>query len=165
MREIGDRWQRREIRIIHEHLATEVTRSYLSRALESVHLPESAPTVLVATVPQQVHDIGALAAAVVSVSAGWHAVYIGSNTPVEEIASAAGAVNARLVLLSFTYPSDADRHGADLAALRDYLPRHIGIIVGGTSTEALDADAVPDGVAVVSDFSALREALRAPGHA
>jgi methylmalonyl-CoA mutase cobalamin-binding subunit len=123
-------------------------------------LPDSAPLAVAGTLSQQHHDLGALAAAVVTASAGWHAVFIGANTPAEEMAAAALSLKARAVLLSFTYPGAVERMRADLAELRRSLPAEVDIFIGGEAADELEPGLPPAGVTVIRDFPDLRESLR-----
>ena len=161
MRAVGDAWQQGGLRVVHEHLTTTVVRSWLTRILEAAVLPESAPAAVAGTLPEQRHDLGALAAAVAAAASGWHAVYIGADTPPEEMAAAAASLGARAVLLSFSYPGDQQRVLADLTALKSYLPNKVEIFIGGEGAQDLVDGPLPEGVTVISDFAALRQALRA----
>jgi DNA-binding transcriptional MerR regulator/methylmalonyl-CoA mutase cobalamin-binding subunit len=159
MTRIGDLWQRGILRVVQEHLATAVVGSYLSQQLESINLPDSAPIALVATAAEQHHDLGARIAAVVAASAGWHAIFAGSNIPVEEIANAANSLKADIVLLGYTYPRDSRRLIADLVDLRSYVSDDVYIVAGGAAMAKIEFDSLPERVLPVRDFPELRELL------
>ena len=61
---------------------------------------------MITTPTGQLHELGALmVAALVSVD-GWLPVYLGPNTPADEIVACAMQSGARTVSLSLTYPAD-----------------------------------------------------------
>jgi DNA-binding transcriptional MerR regulator/methylmalonyl-CoA mutase cobalamin-binding subunit len=160
MRRLGQMWQRGTLRVAQEHLASAVMGSFLSQELESIVLPYSAPKAIITTVSQQQHDLGAMAAAVVAASVGWNAVFLGPDTPVEEIAAAANSVGAGVVLLSYTYPADSSRMMTDLSELRRFLSDTVHIIVGGEATAEVKFDSGLKPFSVVRDLPALRDFLR-----
>lgn len=159
MEEIGEMWRSGELRIVHEHLAAAVARSYLGALLEAP-VPENAPLLLVTTLTGQTHEIGALMAAATAVSEGWRALYLGPNLPAEEIALAARShQGAHTLALSFVYPSD-DKHGASqIHQLGEFLPPGFSIIAGGRATDGYAAALDSIGARRVHDLQQFRTAL------
>lgn len=158
---VGDMWQQGTIRPAHEHLASSVIRTLLGNMTNAYDTPAGAPDLLVATPAGQVHEFGALAAAVTAASEGWRVSYLGPNLPAEDIAAAAVHRKARAVALSMVYPSDdAQLHG-ELLRLRRLLPGDTKIVVGGRSAIAYDSTLAEISAGRVGDLAELREMLRA----
>jgi methanogenic corrinoid protein MtbC1 len=91
------------------------------------------PKIVITTPTGQLHELGALmVAALVSVD-GWLPVYLGPNTPADEIAACAMQSGARAVSLSLTYPADDPRIPTELTRLRSQLESNIPVFVGGSA--------------------------------
>lgn len=131
MRWIGDQWKAGSIRIMQEHVATVVVRSLLDRLATETPPPGSAPLLVLATPPGEWHELGALAARVTALAAGWRVLYLGVNVPPDEVVEAAGERKAAAVALGITF-SAADR--ATVAAVREIRKRLEGksfLMAGG----------------------------------
>jgi len=158
---IGDMWHEGELRVANEHMASAVIRTFLANQIENYTSSENAPVVVCATPRGQEHELGALIAGLTAASSGWKVIYLGSNLPVEEIASVANTIDVRAVALSIIYPSDDPRLKKDLIHLKKILPPHISIIVGGRATKGyLDVLGEIDAL-VVRDTKSLRLELEA----
>lgn len=101
----GAAWQSGAARIWEEHFASATVRTIVEALYPDVlaaadDVPGTGRTVLLACPPQETHDLGLRMLADRLALVGWHPVFLGADTPVEEIAEAAGAVHAELVLLS-----------------------------------------------------------------
>lgn len=163
MHKIGECWREGSLRIGHEHMASTVVHAFLGNMERAPAYPTNAPVLIVTTPVGQFHEIGALAAAAIAASEGWHAMYLGPNLPAEEIAHAVYQSRAHAVALSIVYPGDDPSLPAELEKLRRSLPRHVAILVGGRSAYAYTEALERIGAIRVSDwtsFRALLESLR-----
>jgi methylmalonyl-CoA mutase cobalamin-binding subunit len=68
---------------------------------------------------------------VVSAFDGWNAIYIGRNTPTEDIVSAANQNDVRALALSIVYPADDPVLARELIRLKDLLNDNVALLVGG----------------------------------
>ncbi|MGD8663744.1 MAG: MerR family transcriptional regulator, partial [Desulfobacterales bacterium] len=102
-REIGELWQKGSLKIVNEHMATSVTRTFLLNMLRATETTDTAPSIVIATTVGQYHDVGALTVALTAAENGWHPVYYGPNLPAEEIATCAKQSGARAVAVSVTH--------------------------------------------------------------
>ncbi|MEX1351302.1 MAG: MerR family transcriptional regulator [Desulfobacterales bacterium] len=84
--EIGSLWRKGSLKIVNEHMATSVTRTFLLNLLRATQISDSAPKIVIATTVGQWHDVGALTVALTVAEDGWQPVYYGPNLPAEEIA-------------------------------------------------------------------------------
>jgi methylmalonyl-CoA mutase cobalamin-binding subunit len=161
LQEIGVGWRSGRIGIRHEHLATAAIRAWLVGARQSQAPPAHAPAIVVATPGGQVHELGALMAALVAESAGWRVVYLGVDLPAEEIAAAARQESARAVALSLIYPPDDPRLPHELRRLRRLLPGGIALFAGGDAAAANAGVLREVDARLVENITELREALDA----
>lgn len=160
---IGNRWREGELRTANEHMASAIVRTFLGRTLDSFQPREDAPILVVTTPAGQLHEIGALIAAVTAATEGWRILYLGANLPADDIAGAVRQTGARALALSVVHPTDDPRLEQELAAIRRVLGNDVPIFVGGhaslayrTTLEAVGANHVEDMRAFRSSLEALR---------
>jgi methanogenic corrinoid protein MtbC1 len=156
---IGEQWRVGTARVANEHLATAVTRSLLGRLRVTTEAVNGAPEVIVTTPAGQLHELGAMMAAMTAASEGWRVTYLGPNLPAEEIAAAAAQRNARAVALSVVYPADDPRVAEELRRLRELVGPEITILVGGSGAEHYAHILDDAGIRRRSDFATFRQDL------
>ena len=118
LRKIGEKWQEGSLKVVHEHLASAVLRSFLGELLISYKAQESALSIISTTFPGQYHEFGAIIAALAATSEGWRGIYLGPNLPAEEIAFGARQNQVKAIALSLVYPSDDTHLGMEIKRLR-----------------------------------------------
>jgi DNA-binding transcriptional MerR regulator/methylmalonyl-CoA mutase cobalamin-binding subunit len=160
MQALGAQWSEGSLRIVHEHAASAVIRTYLGDLLRSLEVSDSAPRAVSCTLEGERHEIGALYAAVGAALQGWKVQYLGPNLPWEEIARAVEIYDADLVLISVIMPPEQSRVDTELEKLRTFLPDRVAIIVGGRLPKVPPA---VEGIEYIGDVRALRARLSAPG--
>lgn len=144
---IGDRWKTGELRPIHEHMTSAVIRS-LTYILRNNHpCPENAPRMIVSTPIGQLHELGALLAAIIAELNGWSVTYLGANLPSEEIAAAVKFTHAKVVTLSISFHTDDLVIPREIRRLRRLIGHQVELVVGGRS--ACYYEAVLDEVGVL----------------
>jgi methanogenic corrinoid protein MtbC1 len=136
VRQIGDLWHSGELRIVQEHLATSVVRQVVGGMMSFARPSPDAKTLLTATTSGQLHEIGAMLAAAVAASRGWHPIYLGPDLSGEEIAEAAERTGADAVALSIVFPTEDGSIGADLTTLAKRVGRDVSIYAGGAAADA-----------------------------
>lgn len=160
LREIGARWHEGRLSIAQEHLGTVVVREVLGWVRESAETSDSAPRLVVATLVNQLHEGGALLAAAAAAAEGWRVTYLGTNLPSADIAATAVRTGARAVAVSVIFPADDPAVPGYFATLRQGLPAHVALLVGGSATASYsDAIDAAEGE-IVSDLPGLRSLLR-----
>jgi methanogenic corrinoid protein MtbC1 len=107
MQMIGDEWADGSLKIIHEHLASSVVKSFLWDSLGSTRVYDPAPLMVLTTPAGQHCEIGALMTAVTAANAAWKIFYCGPDLPAEEIAAAALQKQALAVALGISCPTSA----------------------------------------------------------
>ena len=133
LREIGESTRLGKLRIAHEHMATAHLRTFIGALRFRETYTGNEPKIVITTPTGQLHELGALMiAALVSVD-GWLPVYLGPNTPADEIVACALQSGARVVSLSLTYPADDPRIPTELTRLRTQLDGKIPVFIGGSA--------------------------------
>lgn len=158
---IGEMWHEGTMRVMHEHMATAVIRTFCTNLKSTQDLPGAAPTIVVTTPSGQSHELGALIVALLARHQGWNTVYLGPNLPAEEIAAAAEVSQARAVALSIVYPADDASLEQELKKLRNYLRAEVRLIVGGRATEGYARALNAIGAIQLNDVTGLRNTLNA----
>lgn len=131
LNKVGELWREGRLKIINEHMATSVTRTFLLSMLKATEISESAPKIFIATPVGQWHDVGALAVALMAAESGWQPVYYGPNLPAEEIAAGVKQSRARAVAISITHLLQLQPLKDELRRLRRYIGSDLAIFIGG----------------------------------
>jgi DNA-binding transcriptional MerR regulator/methylmalonyl-CoA mutase cobalamin-binding subunit len=130
-KEIGKLWHGGSLKIVNEHMATSVTRTFLLNMLRATEVSNTAPKIVVATTVGQWHDIGALTVALSAAENGWSPVYYGPNLPAEEIAAGVKHSGAKAVAISITHLLNQNALVVEMRKLRRYVGKNFNIFVGG----------------------------------
>lgn len=157
--EIGNRWQRGELRAAHEHAATETVREFLAPLLRTASMGDDGPRIVVATPAGQLHDMGALTVAIYAAVDGWQVTFLGRSSPAAEIACAAASTGACAVALSQARVVDDSHLREEMTALRRMLHPHIPILVGGPGALRQRATLRQAGARVLDDIRSYRVEL------
>jgi len=128
--EVGDRWQRGQLSVGQEHLASAVVRAQLEKLLTDVRSGVRGTAVL-ACAPGERHELGLLMLAVLLRADGWQVAYLGADTPVGDAVRLAEQVDARVLCLSAAM---SDRFGDLARALGEAdVPPKLEVMLGGAA--------------------------------
>ncbi|MFA4964532.1 MAG: cobalamin-dependent protein [Thermoleophilia bacterium] len=152
----GYGWKRGKLAIWEQHMASATVRTIVEILYPDVleakaAAPPSGRSVLLACPPEEGHDLGLRMVADRFDMAGWTTFYLGPDTPVQEIADAAGRLGVDAVVLSSS--TQVHRLGVRQAVddLRLALPgvdlwvggpAFVGAATGWLPQEMLDLDAL-----------------------
>jgi len=128
---IGERWRVGELRPVHEHMASSIIRSLTYILRNNNPISAHAPKMIVSTPIGQLHELGALLAAIIAELKGWKVTYLGANLPAEEIAAAVKFTNAQAVTLSISFTTDDLTIPKEIRRLKKLLGPNVALIVGG----------------------------------
>jgi len=131
--EIGARWERGELSIIQEHIATERLRRALTRISESVSVAPDAPLVLLTMVEGDEHVLGLALVELCLREAGLRSRWSGRNTPIADLLTFIEDDGAELVAVSASRAS-SDKRRLDRFARRlgDACLEHgVDLLLGG----------------------------------
>lgn len=84
--EVGELWEFNKISVAVEHVATAVTEGIMNRLYSEIISPKRAgKKAVVASVENELHQVGAKMVADMFEMGGWDAYYLGANTPTYEL--------------------------------------------------------------------------------
>ena len=120
---VGDRWERGEIGVADEHLATSVCEWLLVRmAGRSPRAPASGRRALVGCSEGELHALGMRIVAGVLVDAGWSVLYLGAATPAGAWGPIVRARHPDLVVIGTTMTDALEPVRATLRAVKSARP-------------------------------------------
>jgi DNA-binding transcriptional MerR regulator/methylmalonyl-CoA mutase cobalamin-binding subunit len=160
-REIGKLWHGGSLKIVNEHMATTVTRTFLLNMLRTTEISNSAPKIVIATTVGQWHDVGALTVALTAAENGWHPVYYGPNLPAEEIATGVQQSNARAIAISITHLLNQHTLINELRKLARYIGQDVALFIGGRAVGGHTQLLAEINAKYVSDIDQFSEELNA----
>ena len=133
MQDVGKRWWHGRAAVYQEHFLTAALRSHLS-AIMLDQKPHAQPALrtIVTTPCGELHEIGALIAAIIAQDAGHDTVYLGAQLPVAEVMQAVDCLDAHVVCLASSF-LDARRLEPQIRQLREVLPSHVVLCLGGSN--------------------------------
>lgn len=162
--EVGRRWERGELSVAQEHLATATVQSLIARL--SGRLGSGRPTeavrgrAVVACTPGELHAVGARFVADFLEGDGWEVLALGPSTPGFALLELIAATTPVVVALSTTLPSNLDSARAVVTGLGELEPRPL-IVAGGAAYGGREEVALELGAdAFAPDADALRRLLR-----
>lgn len=113
---LGERWESGEVSIAQEHFASQVLRGRLA-GLARGWGGGNGPRAVLACPSGELHDLGLMMFGITLRHRGWRIAYVGSDTPLEELARVVEATRPDLVVLAVTMPGSLEPHLADLTTL------------------------------------------------
>jgi methanogenic corrinoid protein MtbC1 len=136
---VGKAWENKTLEVRHEHFASACLCDFLREVREPFDGQARGPGLAAAMLPGDTHEGGLLMACVLMAYRGYRVVYLGPNTPVEQIAAAATTGNIEIVALSISLGRSRRRASVDIGRLRKLLPRGVQVWVGGAGApQAID---------------------------
>lgn len=124
--QVGDRWEDGSLSVAHEHFASNLLRrrlSALSHQQEVLPSPgQRRSRVLLACPPGERHDLVLLCFSLLLGEKGWRTLFLGADTPVTALVSAARTIDADAVVLAATRTTALTAHSTSLARLAEDHP-------------------------------------------
>jgi DNA-binding transcriptional MerR regulator/methylmalonyl-CoA mutase cobalamin-binding subunit len=157
--QIGDRWRTGELRPIHEHMTSAVIRSLTYILRNNNPVAANAPHMIVSTPIGQLHELGALLAAIIAELKGWRVTYLGANLPAEEIAAAVRYTHSCAVTLSISFNTDDLVVSKEIRRLRKLIGTNIALIVGGRAAGYYEAVLDEVSVLKINSYQQFRQIL------
>lgn len=153
--QVGELWMRGELEVFEEHLYTETMQQALRQAMQST--PSMAllerPRVLLTTLPGEQHALGLLMAEALLTLEGCPCLWLGVQTPQEELPRAVAAHRADILALSFSgyLPVGVMQRG--LATVRAELDARTELWAGGRGAALKQRRHLVEGVNYVTQLS------------
>ena len=159
---VGEMWELGRIGIAQEHFASSLVRRRLG-ALSLTWGVGTGPVAVLACPPGEFHDIVLLSFGVLLGRAGWRIRYLGPDTPIHSLASAARLTQADAVVLACRRPTGFRGHASALTRLSQDHP--VWIAGRGATPRVLEEVGVRhlggDLVAAVAELTATARQRRA----
>lgn len=114
LREVGDRWERGEVDVAAEHLATAAARRWIARRTLTAPVRTQAAPVLLAAAPGNRHTVALEAFEMLLHCRGWPTRQLGADTPVPALLRAVQVTAAQAVVVT---AQQVTRRRAAVAAL------------------------------------------------
>lgn len=152
---VGRAWEEGTLDVRHEHFASACLMDFLRAVREPFDQQARGPRVVAAMLPGERHEGGLLMTSLLLAVRGHRVLYLGLDTPIEQIAAASRGGDAEAVAISVSAAMSPARAARDVEELRTALPRGVSLWVGGAG--------VPPSIKGVERFeslSALDERLR-----
>ncbi|GJL77871.1 MAG: HTH-type transcriptional repressor CarH [Nitrospinaceae bacterium] len=144
---IGRGWECGELSISQEHFASERLNDFLGSMWRRINERNVGDIAVLATLPGENHSLGLQMCAVVTAITGRKIIYLGSNTPCEEIIASVSDCQASRLSISVSSSYKKQEAILCLEKIRRQLPSSIQIYVGGEG-----APGNVSGVIQVSNF-------------
>ncbi|EXI67773.1 MAG: transcriptional regulator MirA [Candidatus Accumulibacter adjunctus] len=155
---VGTAWEEGRIEVFEEHLFTELTMRLLRQAIASLPGGKRSPRIILTSVPDELHGLGLLMAEALFALEGAECIPLGTQMPLLEIASAAGAHRADIVTLSFSVAFPQRQIPGLLQQLRTLLSADVELWAGGGGVRRLPEVA---GVKLLASLEQSLDALAA----
>ncbi len=130
---VGEAWANGQLHVRHEHFGS----ACLGDFLRAVRLPlderARGPIVALATLPGESHSLGLQMASVVFALAGWRVLFLGSETPPEQIVALAREAPLSAVALSVVNTNTTPAAMQRIVDLRHQLPSDVTLLLGGAA--------------------------------
>ena len=114
--DLGRRWALGEPIVASEHLLSEAVERRLAGHLAAARRTRG-PIAIIACPSGERHAIGGFALAVVMAWDGWQVMFLGADTPLDQVNALAGERRAWICIAVCTMPGTADRAAAEIAEL------------------------------------------------
>lgn len=129
--DVGRLWERNEISVAVEHLATAITESLLTLVYPILFRTERVgKKAVISCVTHEYHQIGAKMAADAFELNGWDSYFLGANTPVSDLIELVDQTQPDIVGLSLAVYSHVPQLNDAIEQLRSTFPG-ANVLVGG----------------------------------
>lgn len=145
LHELGERWAAGEVSVAQEHFASQLVRGRLLGLAGDWGVGNPSRAVL-ASLPGESHDIGLVLLGVLISRRGWHATFLGADTPLDTVASAVDRLAPRRVVLSTVDAGLLRKHGSEVADLASRVPVLVGGLGDDPAIVAVGAVPLPGGI-------------------
>lgn len=130
---VGWLWERGEISVAHEHLATGVVNRLMAYwYFHVLEQPGTRGKAVVTAGPNEFHAVGSAMLADALAVDGWEVIHLGANTPAEELVVLLGEHQSELLFISVTMPFNIHYAKKTIERVRS-IPagRRCRIMIGG----------------------------------
>lgn len=157
---LGERWQQGGLRPLEEHIVSVGVRRVLLWLMDMFDPAPGAPAIVFGTMPDELHEFGAMMAGVIAAEERWRVIFLGPSLPAEEIAAAALRSNARITAVSTVYSPAVHESIESIQELTKLLDGKCTVITGGRALAPHAERIEAFGARYIYKFDDLRALLR-----
>ncbi|MBF0103303.1 MAG: cobalamin-dependent protein [Desulfobacterales bacterium] len=156
---IGEYWEKNLITVATEHMATAITEGIMNEVYPLIINPKRiSKKVIVSSVENEEHQIGAKMVSDMFEMHGWDAIYLGANTPLNELILFIEQFKPNLLALSLSVYFNLPNLESMLNKITDNYP-DVPIIIGGQAFRygGKDIADLYSNVIYISDLNSLEK--------
>lgn len=131
IQKIGHGWECGELSISQEHFATTRLSDFLGSMWRQINERSQGDISVLATLPGESHSLGLQMCAVATAITGRRVIYLGSNTPCQEIITSTLNCQAKMLCISVSSSYKKPEAERALEKIRTHLPPSIQLYAGG----------------------------------
>lgn len=150
LQQVGDAWAQGEIDVFHEHFASQRLSALLGA---NWYASQAGPrgNVVLAGLPGEEHVIGLHMVATILAQQGFNPIFLGRNTPIDDIVACAQQVDAQIIAVTLSVHTEEPQARLLLEGLARAAPSDVDVICGGGGAVAVD------GIHTLTSFEALQD--------
>jgi MerR family transcriptional regulator, light-induced transcriptional regulator len=142
LRDLGDRWAAGRASVAQEHFASQLIRGRLLAIAREWDTGDG-PTLLLACLPGEAHDLGLIIFGILTARRGWRITLLGADTPIDTLDATVRTMRPSLTVLVATTPTLLTSHASKLRAITELTPTAIGGTTDTTAITDIGATALP----------------------
>lgn len=128
---VGKGWEKGELSVSQEHFASARLSDFLGSMWRRLSERNDGEVCVLAGLPGEPHSLGLSMAAVITAVTGRRIIYLGADTPPEDIIASTKACGGKMVCVSVSETYDPNKAGQFLQKIRKALDPSIRMVVGG----------------------------------
>jgi MerR family transcriptional regulator, light-induced transcriptional regulator len=149
--QLGEDWENGELTVSQEHFASERLEQFLSGMWRRMNEKKEGPVILVTTLPGDPHRLGIQMCAAVTALTEARVIYLGPDTPTDEIIWAVKQCQADVLSISVSPTMDPVEVKNHLKMIKDNMKETVDLVVGGNGA--------PEGIPGTNRFISFAEYL------
>jgi len=156
---VGKRWYNGTLTVAQEHMVSALLRNLLGGLVRLYHPREPRVRLIFATPASELHEFGILCGAMLAVSAGAEAIYLGPNLPTPEIVSITNRLKPRALILGVVAPAYVPDLSGAVDFIAGQIPSSTEVWIGGRDAQPAIATAASDRIQFLKDFESMQPHL------
>jgi MerR family transcriptional regulator, light-induced transcriptional regulator len=153
---IGKRWHNGTLTVAQEHMVSALLRNLLGGLVRLYHPREPRVRIIFATPASELHEFGILCAAMLAVSVGIEAIYLGPNLPAPEIVSITNRLQPQALVLGVAAPACVPDLRDAVAFIAAQIPPATELWIGGRDAQDAIPGTSPDRITFLEDFESIQ---------
>jgi len=162
LRKLGERWAEKEGSVAEEHYFGAYLRNKLGARFHHHASPQNGPLLVAACLPGEHHEVGLMLFCLTALNQGYRLVYLGADTPFNELVVPVERSNANAILLSGSIDPESSVLNKEISALVENVD--VPVFIGGKtavkhSDDITAAGAIPLGADLTQAIRKINEVI------